>query len=148
MAGTDIALVGDGTDKVVRSIFGGQGLALRTSLPMKTDAEKKKVLRLVQQQGENIGKFIGKRVVLTDVVAHPQEFVNKETGEITHGARIILVCKDGKTITCASAGIARSLGMIADVWGPPSWPEGLAVEIEQVTTGANRRTFQLVVSDK
>ena len=147
--GTEIALVGgDSTDKAVRSIFGGQGLSLRTSLPMKTEAEKKKVLRLTQQQGENIGKFIGKRVVLTDVIAHPQEFVNKETGEVTYGARIILVCKDGKTITCASAGIARSLGMIADVFGPPTWADGLPVEIEQVTTGANRRTYQLVVAEK
>lgn len=138
----------DPSDKVIRGIFGGQGLALRTSLAMKSDAEKKKVLRLTQQQGENIGKYIGKRVLITDVIAHPQEFVNKDTGEVTTGVRIILVLKDGKTITCASGGVARSLGMLADVFGPPSWPDGLAVEIEQVTTGRGYRTFQLVVSEK
>lgn len=149
MTGTAVALVGqdDGSAKLIRGIFAGGGLSLQTSMPMETVEQKKKVLRLVQQSGENIGKYIGKKITIHDVIAHPAEFVNKETGEVTYGARIIMVCAGGKTVTCASGGVARSLGMLVDTFGPLPWVKGLTVEVEQIATAANRRTFQLVVAD-
>lgn len=153
-AGTAVAVVGalaqDPMALIQGRIFGAQKLGLLTSLPMVSPADKVKVLRFTKGDSDTVSKWIGKTVEITDFVMHPitiADQVNKQTGEIKYGGdavRTVLILKNGKTIAAVSAGIVKELEQLAAVWGEPSWPQGVKVEVQQIETRGGNRTYQLL----
>lgn len=125
-------------------IFTGGALAFRTSLPTGTVEEKAAALRLTADEAENIGKYIGKVIQVRDVSIQTVEVVDKDTGEVKPAVRTVLHCTDGQNISAVSGGVIRSLGALASVYGAPTWPDGIAIEVKQITTGNNRRTYSLL----
>lgn len=140
LATPDAAAVGS---PMAGSIFdngGDFGLQLWSSFPPE---EAGRVIGLVQGQATPLADMIGKDIAIRHVVAHRIEMVDKDTGEVSIGDRIVLVATDGAAYGSVSDGVRRSLQLLMQVYGKPPWTPPLLLTMQQITTRSGKRTFCL-----
>jgi len=106
-------------------------------------SERAKVVKYMQGKVEALDTMIGKRIPIAHVIAHVVQIPDKETGELIDNIRTVLVTPDGKAYGAVSHGVVKSLQLIAQFYGPPPWDPARVVEVEQLKTGNNRRTYAL-----
>lgn len=88
---------------------------------------------------------IGERVItVTDVVAHIVTILDDKTGAEQEKWRTVLVCKDGKAYATTSEGILDSVSDLAQLYGPPRWPDGIKVRLLIPKTRRGFRVFKLI----
>lgn len=113
-----------------------------------TRASKAKIFNAVNGSDEAIADHIGEVLEIVDIVAHPVELVDEETGEIVQALRTVLIDVNGKSYTAVSQGIASALSKVFAIVGMPSWKdEPVKMKIKQVKTrnGNNKvNTIELV----
>ena len=113
-----------------------------------TRASKAKIFNAVNGSDEAIADHIGEVLEIVDVVAHPVELVDEETGEIVQALRTVLIDVNGKSYTAVSQGITSALSKVFAIVGMPSWKdEPVKMKIKQVKTrnGNNKvNTIELV----
>jgi len=116
------------------------GLQLYSSFPKE---EMATVIGLVQGQSTPLAAHVGRVLPVRHVVSHRQELVDKETGEVTSGDRIILVTSAGEAFATVSAGVRRSIALYMQLNGKPPWTPPLNLVLEEVPLPGGRKTFQL-----
>lgn len=113
-----------------------------------TRKSKIAIYNAINSADENLADHIGEVIEVVDVVAHPVQLADEESGEIIEALRTVLVAKDGKTYTAVSQGITNSLQRVFSIVGMPSWKdEPVKMKIKQVKTrnGNNKvNTIELV----
>lgn len=113
-----------------------------------TRASKAKIFNAVNSADANIADFIGEVLEIVDVVAHPVELADEETGEIVQALRTVLIDVNGTSYAAVSQGITSALSKVFSIVGPPSWKEEpVKMKIKQVKTrnGNNKvNTIELV----
>lgn len=121
-----------------------------TSLRSDTEEEKIKLCNAISAPDYSISDFVGKQISIAGVIAEEITITNEETGEISVAPRIIMLDTSGKSYSCVSVGIHRSLSRIFSIWGNPSeWEKPLTVEVQNVKISKTASTYNLVVvSDK
>ena len=109
------------------------------------------IFNAVNSADESLGDHIGEVLEIVNVVAHPVELLDEDTGEVVTALRTVLVAKDGKTYTAVSQGITSALSRIFSIVGMPdggAWEkEPVKMKIKQVKTrnGNNKvNTIELV----
>lgn len=108
---------------------------------------KVKIYNAINNADKKIADCIGETLELVDVVAHPAQVVDEETGEVVEILRTVLIDKDGVSYSASSVGITNSLEKIFAIVGMPSWAdEPLKVKIKQIATGnGNNKVNTLVL---
>lgn len=116
-----------------------------------TRKSKIAIFNAINSADESLADHIGEVIEVVDVIAHPVELVNEETGEIIQALRTVLITKEGKSYTAVSQGITSALGRIFSIIGSPdagAWKdEPVKMKIKQVKTrnGNNKvNTIELV----
>ena len=116
-----------------------------------TRKSKVAIFNAINSADESLGDHIGEVLEVVNVVAHPVELADEETGEIVTALRTVLVTKDGKTYTAVSQGVTSALSRIFSIIGMPdngAWEkEPVKMKIKQVKTrnGNNKvNTIELV----
>lgn len=121
---------------------------------IKNDGTRKSAVAIfnaVNGADESVADHIGEVLEIVNVVAHPVELPDEETGEIFTALRTVLVDKNGKTYTAVSQGITSALSRIFSIVGTPedgAWEkEPVKMKIKQVKTrnGNNKvNTIELI----
>ena len=116
-----------------------------------TRASKIRIFNAVNNANESIADHIGEVLEVVDVVAHPVELVDENTGEVVDALRTVLIDKTGKSYVAVSQGIASAISKVFSIVGMPdggAWvKEPVKMKIKQVNTrnGMNKvLTIELV----
>lgn len=121
---------------------------------IKDDGSRKSkmaIFNAINNADESLADHIGEVLEVTNVVAHPVELLDENTGEVVKALRTVLITKEGKTFTAVSQGITSALSRIFSIIGSPdngAWEqEPVNMKIKQVRTrnGVNKvNTIELV----
>ena len=110
-----------------------------------------KIYNAINNAEEQLAEHINEVIEVVNVVAHPVELIDEESGEIFTALRTILITKDGTSYSAVSSGITNSLARIFALIGKPdggAWEkEPVKMKVKQVQTrnGNNKvNTIELV----
>ena len=96
---------------------------------------KKKVYNALNNPDFKVSDFINKKICVVDVLIEVSQLVNEETGEADIVPRVVLIDKDGKAYQAVSKGIFSAIRNAVQVFGAPSWPDGIVFEVKQKQVG-------------
>lgn len=96
---------------------------------------------------KQVGDCIGDTIKVRDVVAHRIQVVDTDTGELIDADRIILLSESGEMYAAVSVGMRKSLQVLMQFFGMPTWTPALTVQIRQVNTKRGFRTYTLIPQD-
>ena len=114
------------------------------SIKHTTTEEKKALYNMMNSSDERLADCINQVIKVKDLYIESVEVKNEE-GITSIAPRIILMDTEGRTYASVSVGIYNSLRKLIQVFGEPTWPEGIAVKVVQHTKG-NRKMLSLVMA--
>jgi len=114
-----------------------------TTLDRSTDEGKDRYIAAMGTADLRIQDLVNKTFQVTDLVAHHAELSDQTTGEVINKVRLVMFLADGKTLSCCSEGIYRSLKVITGEYGLPSKASPFSLEIIPITTRNGRQTYNL-----
>lgn len=97
------------------------------SFTPKTPEERKTLFTAMNNPMKKLDECINMPINVKDVYAETVDFVDENTGVIAKGIRIVLIDTDGVSYGCCSTGIFNSLKKLFQVFGTPTWEEGLTI---------------------
>lgn len=110
-----------------------------------TRETKVKIYNAINSAEKSLADMLGKTIELVDVVAHPVQLIDEETGEMVDTIRTVLIDKNGVAYTAVSGGVTNSLQKLFMIFGMPTWDEPVKVEVKQVKTrNGNNKVNTLV----
>ena len=99
---------------------------------------------MMNSSDERLADCINQVIKVKDLYIESVEVKNEE-GITSIAPRIILMDTEGRTYASVSVGIYNSLRKLIQVFGEPTWPDGIAVKVVQHTKG-NRKMLSLVMA--
>ena len=114
------------------------------SIKPTTTEEKKALYNMMNSSDERLADCINQVIKVKDLYIESVEVKNEE-GITSIAPRIILMDTEGRTYASVSVGIYNSLRKLIQVFGEPTWPDGIAVKVVQHTKG-NRKMLSLVMA--
>lgn len=109
------------------------------SIVANTPEERKHVFNVVNKPDKVLRDYINKTINLKDVFAEQCEFVDKESGEVKPGVRIVLIDDEGVSYSTCSIGIFKGLSKLFSIYGTPDcWAEPIPITIEQNNRSAKQ----------
>lgn len=137
------------------TVFDGGGMVSRlgaqsqknmyVSFSPDTPEQKIALYNAMNNPDEQVGNMINEKITIRDVFVEEVDMLNEETGEITAAPRIVLIDVKGKSYAAMSTGIFSSIEKLMQVFGPPTWENGLTVIVRQKMT-KERRIYTLEVA--
>lgn len=97
------------------------------SLQPSTPEEKVTLFNAMNNPTYRIDEKINCEINVRDIYAETVEIVNEKTGEVSTAPRIILIDTDGNSYGCCSYGVFNSVKKLIQVFGVPTWHEGIKV---------------------
>ena len=127
------------SDVVVRLAPGAGDLAnagksMYTSLDKKVPAELALLVRCMESGDKCTDDVLNQVLNIEHILANNIEKLNKATGELEPGTRIVLITEEGTTIGTTSKGIYRSLQSIISLIGTPPFRPAIQVRIKNSPT--------------
>lgn len=101
------------------------------SVKADTKDDKIKMYNAMNNPDFKIGDFINKKLTIKDVLVEIVEIVDEETGECNRQPRTVIIDMDGHGYMAMSNGVFNSVKNLINVFGAPTWPEGVTVEVKQ-----------------
>lgn len=99
------------------------------------------IYNAINSVDERVSNHIGEVIECVNIVAHPVQLVDDQTGEVVIALRTVLIDKNGKSYGAVSQGIASSLQKIFSIVGMPdggAWEkEPVKMKFRQVQTRNN-----------
>lgn len=105
------------------------------SLTASTIEEKASLFKAMNNPDFRVSDCINKTIMAKDVYCETVQCVNRNTGEVTHAPRIVIIDMEGKGYQCVSIGMLGALKKVFQVFGMPTWEQGLPLEIKQIKKG-------------
>lgn len=117
---------------------------------IKDDGSRESQIRIfnaINKADSKLDDHKGEVLEIKDVVAHPIELVDENTGELTECVRMVLIDKDGKGYESVSQGIFSSIKKLFVIIGQPSWeiPVKMKVIEQKTRKGFKTLTIELVI---
>ena len=120
-----------------------------TSMKGDTVEEKAKLFNAMNNPDKRISDMIGKIINVKDVFVEEVRFADEETGEITYAPRIVVIDTNGESYQAVSVGVMSAFKKLFQLFGQPTWPEGIPLEVKQVKNGKNNiLTFAIPMTKK
>lgn len=103
-----------------------------------------KMYNAVNDAENHISDCLGKELKITDMVAHPLEILDTETGELKKLVRVVLIDENGQGYHSMANGVVESMRRIIAIVGQGPWQPALTVvPTEKKTNTAGRKTIVL-----
>ena len=126
-----------------------QTKAFYTSMKGDTVEEKAKLFNAMNNPDKRISDMIGKIINVKDVFVEEVRFADEETGEITFAPRIVVIDTNGESYQAVSVGVMSAFKKLFQLFGQPTWSEGIPLEVKQVKNGKNNiLTFAIPMTKK
>lgn len=110
------------------------GHATYCSMVPKTPEERKFLFNAVNSPALSLRDFINKTINVRDVFAEECTFLDKQTGAISEGVRIVLIDAEGASYSTCSRGVFSGLSKLFALYGTPDhWTEPVPILIKQIT---------------
>lgn len=122
----------------VRNAMSASGSASYSSLKAGTLKEKASLFNAMSNPNHKVGDYINKSIRVKDVYVEIIDLTDEDTGEVTQAPRIVLIDTDGDSYQAVSKGIFSALSRAIQVFGEPTWDDGLPVMIRQISLGKNQ----------
>ena len=114
------------------------------SMAVTTKEEQKILFNAISTPQFRIKDCINTVINVKDVFIEPAE-MTREDGSIQTVPRIVLIDTEGKSFTAASYGVYNALNRMITICGKPTWPDGIAIRVKQITNGKNNiLTFEMI----
>lgn len=102
------------------------------SLTPSTVEEKKALFTAMNNPTARLEEKINVPLTITDIYVETVNFIDEKTGEIEVAPRIVLIDVNGESYGCCSMGVFGSLKKLIQVFGEPTWEDGVEVVATQV----------------
>lgn len=122
----------------VRGAMSAGGSANYSSLKAGTLKEKAALFNAMSNPNHKVGDFINRSIRVKDVYVEIIELTDEDTGEVTNAPRIVLIDTEGDSYQAVSKGIFSALSRAIQVFGEPTWDDGLPITIRQISFGKNQ----------
>lgn len=132
--------------QTVMEFFGAIGPGVLATFDPKTPDGARMLLAATLENLPSIKSEVNKDILISHIYSNPASRTNEHDGSLEEWRRIVLLGPDGKGFTCGSAGIGKSLGIIALVRGNPPWipPVRCRVVMEDISGG---KTWMKLIPD-
>ena len=120
----------------VSELQGGE-MAFYTSMKPDTAEGKADLVNAMNNPDMRVSDMIGKVIRAKDVFAEEVELVNDETGEVVKATRIVITDTENISYQAVSVGIMSALKKLFMLYGPPTWEDGIPLEVKQIKKGKN-----------
>lgn len=103
-----------------------------------------KMYNAVNDAEFQVSECLGQELSITDMVAHPLEILDTETGELKKLVRVVLIDEEGNGYHSMANGVIESMKRIIAIVGQGPWQPALkVVPTEKKTNTAGRKTIVL-----
>lgn len=116
-----------------------------SSLPTTTPEEKAIAFNAMNSPNFRVADKVNETIMLKDVYVETVNCVNEKDGTIAVCPRIVLVDTEGNGYACVSIGMFGSLHKLIQVYGEPTWHEGIPVKLTQTNTRNGMRVLGLKI---
>lgn len=106
--------------------------------------DKKRLVNAMSNPDFRIADFINKVINVVDVYVEMSNVTSQTTGELVEIPRVVLIDDKGKSYASLSFGVFNSLKKIISVFGLPTWPEGIPIEVVRIQKG-DRQIYNLTI---
>lgn len=109
------------------------------------DIETKIAVVAAISGAEKIDDHLGEKIALKDFVIQAIEVTDTVNGQVNAATRVVLIDADGNAYAGFSKPLVSSLQLLTQLAGHPStWMKPIDVAVEQVTTRAGFKAFNLL----
>lgn len=147
-------------EEAVEAVTVVGGVASASSLSLLTDADNNfyssipsdgsresaiKIYNAINNADQKLDDNKGIVLEIVDIVAHPIELLDEQSGEMVKALRIVLIDKEGVGYESVSLGVASSVQKIFAVVGKPSYNPPLKVMGKEQKTRKGFKTLTLAL---
>lgn len=118
--------------------------SIKSDGTMKSKAD---IFNAVNSPDRKLSEYIGEVINLKDIVAHPIQLVDENTGELLDALRVVLIDADGTSYEAVSNGVSNAINRILQIFGQPdTWAEPIKVKaIQKQTRNGNNKVTTLKI---
>ena len=128
----------------VRDAMTAGGNTSYSSMKSGTAKEKAALFNAMSNPNHKVGDYINKTIRVKDVYVEVVEIEDEDTHEVVTAPRIVFIDMDGDIYQAVSKGVFSALSRVINVFGEPTWDDGLPFTIKQVSLGKNQLlTFEV-----
>lgn len=109
------------------------GTMAYSSMNPQTEEEKKTFFNAMNNSDKRLADMINLEVNIRDIYVEIVNCINEKTGESSTCPRVVLIDTDGVSYQCVSFGIYSALKKMINVYGEPTWPEGIKIKVRNIS---------------
>ena len=108
---------------------------------------KARIFNSINSPDKRISDCIGETISLANIVAHPIQLVDENSGELIETMRMVLVDDKGTSYEAVSTGIVNAVARILQIFGQPdTWTAPIKVKpVQKGTRNGNNKVTTLKV---
>lgn len=125
------------------SILNGNTVQAYSSVTPKTEDEKKKLFNALENCDVLLNDCVGQEITMKDIYCEKRDTVDETTGEIKPKYRCIIFDENGKSYATGSYGVYNVLIRLCQVFGEPTWENGLKVQVYKRPIGNGKQSLSL-----
>lgn len=112
-----------------------------------TMKSKARIFNSINSPDKRISDCIGEVIALRNIVAHPIQLVDENSGELVETMRMVLVDDKGTSYEAVSTGIVNAVARILQIFGQPdTWQAPIKVKpVQKGTRNGNNKVTTLKV---
>lgn len=112
-----------------------------------TMQSKARIFNSINSPDKRISDCIGETISLANIVAHPIQLVDENSGELIETMRMVLVDDKGTSYEAVSTGIVNAVARILQIFGQPdTWTGPIKVKpVQKGTRNGNNKVTTLKV---
>ena len=112
-----------------------------------TMQSKARIFNSINSPDKRISDCIGETISLANIVAHPIQLVDENSGELIETMRMVLVDDQGVSYEAVSTGIVNAVARILQIFGQPdTWQGPIKVKpVQKGTRNGNNKVTTLKV---
>lgn len=108
----------------------------------KTQEEKVAFFNAVNSPSKRLKEMINMEVQISHIYAETIDFIDKESGEVTPGVRMVFISPDGTSYQASSKGVFSSVSKLLKIFGQPAtWKKPVTIRPKEVSRGADRNVL-------
>lgn len=119
-----------------------------TSLDLSDPAQQSLVDQFVMDRRSNVEYFVGRKVVVRDVIYIAGEGDFEESEDFSDRPGLALIMNTGETLKTGSVGMINAVRQLIGQRGDPPWEGDISLEVVRVNLKGGWKTYDLRIAGK
>lgn len=108
------------------------------SMNAENPESKMQLYKAMNNPDKRIGDCVNMKINARDVYCEVVNITNRETGEVTQAPRTVIIDVDGVSYQAVSMGVFSAMKKLFQVFGVPTWKDGLPLVVKQINKNDRR----------